>query len=114
MYFILKGNVSVCYYMMTQALSKKQIGIGIRYDKPIYICDYYVCYNKPSEFIYRAEGTTQVEGFSLAKKFLLNEVFPKYPKISQMIKETSERRYNKNVRKVMMELRQKHIGDINK
>lgn len=114
MYFFLKGIVGVCYYKMTQGLSKKEVETGIKYEKPIYICDYYVCYDKPSEFIYRAEGNMLLEGFCLDKKFLLNVIFPKYPKISQLIKETSERRYNKNVRNVMKDLRQKHIDEINK
>ena len=101
-------------YLLDYTKKLLQISTGIKYDKPIYICDYYVCYNKPSEFLYRAEGNIQVEGFSLAKKFLLNTIFPKYPKMAQLIKETSERRYNKNVRKVMMDLRQRHINEINK
>lgn len=54
MYFLLEGTVGICYYMMTQGLSKKQISIGLKLDRPNYICDYYVCFNKKSEFIYMA------------------------------------------------------------
>lgn len=114
MYFILQGHVGVCHYMLTQGLSKRQISTGIKYDKPTYICDFYVCHNQRSEFIYQAEGTQVVTGFSLAKQFLLKEIFPKYLKISQQIKDTSERRYNKNIRRVMNDLRNRHIIEINK
>ncbi len=67
MYFILQGSVGVCHYMMTQGLSKRQISTGIKYEKPTYICDFYVCHNQRSEFIYKAEGSVIVSGFSLSK-----------------------------------------------
>lgn len=73
-----------------------------------------MCHNQRSEFIYQAEGTHVVTGFSLSKQFLLKEIFSKYTKISTQIKETSERRYNKNIRRVMNDLRNRHIIEINK
>jgi len=43
----------------------------------------------------------------------LRNIFPKYPKIAVKIKEKSERRYLNNVRKVLLNERQKHILDVN-
>lgn len=101
MYFILEGAICIRYYLMTKGQSSKT-NIGIRFDRPNYICDYYICYNKRSEFIYSAEGSTVVKAFTLSKMMLLEEIFPKYPKISMKIKETASRRYNKNIRDVLL------------
>jgi hypothetical protein len=52
-----------------------------------FICDYYVCNNKKSEFIFIAES--DVKAFSLSKKFLLHNIFDKYHDIGQEMIEQS-------------------------
>ena len=44
----------------------------------------------------------------------MNELFTKYHKISLAIKDTSERRYTKNIRRFLTAQRQRHINEINK
>ena len=54
-----------------------------------------------------------IVAMQLEKQFLIRNIFPKYPKIAVKIKEKSERRYINNVRKVLLNERQKHILDVN-
>ena len=69
MYFIMEGVVGIGYYLMAQGLSKDESHhFGLKQKKYSYICDYYVCYNKKSEFIYMA--IESVSAFSLGKKYL--------------------------------------------
>lgn len=68
MYFIQDGVVGIGYYLMTQGLSKKQFKIGIESKASSYICDYYICFDIKSEFIYLA--IQNVEAISLSKKYL--------------------------------------------
>jgi hypothetical protein len=44
-----------------------------------------------------------ISSFSLSKKFLNEEIFPKYPKIANKIKEGAEMRYKKNIRRVLLD-----------
>lgn len=41
-------------------------------------------------------------------------MFTKYPNIGKQIKETSERRYRKNIRRFLTAQRQRHIDEVNK
>ena len=66
-----------------------------------FICDYYVCFNKKSEFIYMA--INKISAYSLSKKFLQEDIFPKYPHIANKIKQGADLRYMLNVRRVLME-----------
>ena len=85
MYFIQKGVVGIGYYLMAQGLSNDEAHyFGLKLKKHSYICDYYVCFNKKSEFIYMA--IESVSAFSLAKNFLHKTIFPKYRKITNRIK----------------------------
>ena len=77
LYFIQEGTVGIGYYLMSQWLSKKQFEIGIEANKNNIILDYYVCYDKKSEFVYLA--LTRVQAIFLSKKFLREEIFRKYP-----------------------------------
>ena len=45
----------------------------------------------------------KISAYSLSKKFLQEEIFPKYPQIANKIKLGSELRYMWNVRRVLME-----------
>ena len=53
---------------MTKGLSAQQFKIGVERKQHSYICDYYVLFNKKSEFIYIA--LENVEGISISKQFL--------------------------------------------
>lgn len=54
-----------------------------------------------------------IVAMQLEKQFLLRNIFPKYPKIAVKIKEKSEQRYINNVRRVLLNERQRHINDVN-
>lgn len=54
-----------------------------------------------------------IVAMQLEKQFLLRNIFPKYPKIAVKIKEKSEQRYINNVRRVLLNERQKHVNDVN-
>lgn len=77
-----------------------------------FICDYYVCFNRKSEFIFMV--VQEVKAFSLAKKFLLQKIFPKYPHIAATIKKGCSDRYKKNVRQRLLKYRVEHVMEINK
>jgi len=70
---------------MAQGLSNDESHyFGLKLKKYSYICDYYVCFHKKSEFIYMA--IESVSAFSLPKTFLHETIFPKYKKIANRIK----------------------------
>ena len=77
-----------------------------------FICDYYVCNNKKSEFIFIA--VSEVKAFALSKRFLLQNIFVKYPDIAQEIKEQSYYRYKKNIKNRLIKHRNEHLDEINK
>lgn len=77
-----------------------------------FICDYYVCNNKKSEFIFIA--VADVKAFSLSKRFILTNIFPKYPDIASKIKSDSYNRYKKNVKTRLIKHRNDHLEQINK
>ena len=77
-----------------------------------FICDYYVCNNKKSEFIFIA--VAEVKAFALSKRFLLHNIFLKYPDIATEIKSDSYQRYKKNVKNRLIKHRQEHLEEINK
>jgi len=77
-----------------------------------FICDHYVCSNIQSEFIYIAH--TDVKAFALSKRFLLHDVFPKYPDIASEIKKNSYIRYKKNIRERLLRHREQHLLELNK
>ena len=55
-----------------------------------------------------------MKAFSLAKKFLLSKIFPKYPHIAATIKKGTSDRYKKNVRHRLLKYRVEHVMEINK
>jgi hypothetical protein len=112
MYFIQDGVVGIGYYLLTQGLSKKQFKLGIFMKSKSFICDYYVCFNKKSEFIFMV--VQEVKAFALSKKFLLHHIFPKYPFIAASIKKGSSDRYKKNIRQRLLKYREEHVAEINK
>ena len=104
MYFILEGKVGIGYYLMTQGLSQdKSHHFGKQMQKHSFICDYYVCFYKKSEFIHMA--IDRVSAYSLSKHYLQDKIFPKYPEIANKIKQSSQLRYFQNIRRELMEHR---------
>ena len=79
MYFIQEGCIGIGYYLLSQGLSTKQYDLGIEVKNNHFICDYYVCHNKKSEFIYIC--VENVEAIALSKSYLVDYLFQKYPKI---------------------------------
>ena len=77
-----------------------------------FICDYYVCNNKKSEFIFIA--VSEVKAFALSKRFLLQQIFAKYPEIANEIKEQSFGRYKKNIKSRLIKHRNEHLEEVNK
>lgn len=75
------------------------------------VLDYYVCFNKISEFIYLAR--TDITAMSLTKQFLLHEIQPKYPKIFAKIKANSKKRYLEKIKANLTSQRAEHISQIN-
>jgi hypothetical protein len=73
MYFIQEGVVGIGYYLMTQGLSSKYYHLEIKEGQNKSICDYYVCFNKKSEFIYMA--IEDVKAITLSKEFLVDYIF---------------------------------------
>jgi len=80
MYFVQEGTIGIGYYLFAQGLSKKQYKLAIYMKENSFVCDYYVCNNKKSEFIFVA--VQEVKAFALSKRFLLQHIFPKYPEIA--------------------------------
>jgi hypothetical protein len=56
----------------------------------------------------------EVKAFSLGKRFLLTEIFPKYPNIEVSIKKGSSDRYKKNVRQRLLKYRKEHMQEVNR
>lgn len=103
MYFIMQGKVGIGHYMLTHGLTDNFYHLMIECGVNQCICDYYVCADQKSEFIYVAiedDRDDCVEAISLSKDFI-NEVFQKYPSIAYKIKKDSEHRYMINIRDVI-------------
>lgn len=108
-YFILEGKLSVGFspYVNSKKKPKHQLII----DKNSYIFDYYVCYDKKTEFIYSV--ILEVSAFSISKEFFCEKIGAKYPIIFAKIKQNSERRYYTNIRKPLNKMRQEHLSEEN-
>jgi len=98
-----------------------KIGIGFGFDQNsagielenynYFLLDYYVCFNKRSEFNYIARSN--IEAISLSKSFLHDNIFSKYPRMAYELKVSAERRYINNISRVLHKQREQHIQKIN-
>lgn len=77
MYFIQEKVVGIGYYAYQQGLSQGCLKLGVFIHEGAFICDYYVCCHKKSEFVYIATAGP-VSGFALKRSFLHKEIFAKY------------------------------------
>ena len=107
MYFVTEGVVGIGYYVYSQGLSNHTNGaarglsgvkLGMFVHEGAFICDYYACCDRRAEFVHVAASPV-VTGFSLSKKFLLKELFPKYTEQANTIRTQSLMRYRTNIRK---------------
>ncbi len=74
--------------------------------------DYYIFNNTKAEFVYVA--VSEIEAFSLSKKFLSRKIFPKYPNVYREIKDDSKYRYNSTIKDEIMKHKNLHIEVVNK
>lgn len=74
------------------------------------IGDFYVCFNKKSEFLYQAFKTT--ECYSLSKKHIY-DVFAKFPSAANRIKEHCIDRYKSLIKQPMIEMRTQKLEELN-
>ena len=65
------------------------------------ICDHFVVNNLRCEFVYMC--VVPVKCFALTKKFLLKNIFQKYPEIANEIKANSHMRYQKYLKRPIQE-----------
>lgn len=93
MYFCLEGLVSVGFFGSNRKSTKDEFKAVKKFYQMFIICDHYVVNNLRCEFVYRCDK--QVKCFALTKKFLLKEIFVKYPEIANEIKASSHARYQK-------------------
>ena len=112
MYFIMSGTVGIGYQLFMQPLEKSRVHLTYYLGVDSYIGDYYLCHDKKSEFVHKA--TSDVEAFSLSKKFLLGSVFPKYPAIFNDIRGKAKQRYLTTIRPKIMTHKNSHIDVINR
>ena len=68
MYFIKQGIIGIGFYVMSKQQGSKNYKIGIKVNNGSYICDYYVCHNKKSQFVYVV--LKEVTAFAISKRFL--------------------------------------------
>ena len=80
MYFITEGVVGIGFSLVANGMTNQQHYITKKQQGPQLICDHYVVNLCKSQFIYMAI-MRDVKGFALAKKFMHEVVFPKYPEI---------------------------------
>lgn len=135
MYFVQEGVIGIGYYYYQQGLSQGGVDsrmtggvkLGMFIHEGAFICDYYVCCDRKSEFVYvaasggtggsergRSSKVKAVTGLCLSKKFLHKEIFPKYPEEAQEIKTQSLVRYRESVRKRLQKHREMHLKEVNK
>ena len=112
MYFIVEGIVGVGFSLIANGFRKNPYKIAKRYSPNQVICDHYLCNDLKSQFIYMA--MKEIKSFALTKKFLLYEVFPKYPDIAKKIKIESYNNYKKNIFKPVNTIRKAEIQEMNR
>ena len=59
-------------------------------------------------------ATSEVEAFSISKKFLVRKIFPKYPTVYREIKEDSKHRYTATMKDPILKHKINHIEVVNK
>ena len=107
-YFIMEGTIGVGFRTPTRNHTDFRLIKYFREDS--FVCDFYVCANRKSEFVYQSVKETKT--FALQKNFLV-KLFQKYPEIGNKIKKDSQKRYMRTIRNPLLEQRVKEIEDFN-
>lgn len=74
-----------------------------------FICDYYVCNQKKSEFVFQAVKETKC--YALTRRFI-DELFKKYPEVSVKIKTEALNRYKIILKGPIMKQKQEDINEL--
>jgi len=101
MYFCLEGIVSVGYFFGAGRKTKHDFKAVKKFVQMFIICDHYVVNNLRCEFVFKCEKA--VKCFALTKKFLLKNIFKKYPEIANEIKANAHARYQKYLKRPIKE-----------
>ena len=112
MYFCLEGIVSVGYFFGSGRKTKHDFKAVKKFVQMFIICDHYVVNNLRCEFVFKCEKA--VKCFALTKKFLLKNIFKKYPEIANEIKANAHARYQKYLKRPIREQFKKDITMKNK
>lgn len=59
-------------------------------------------------------AVSEIEAFSLSKKFLASKIYPKYPNIFREIKDDSKYRYNSAIKDEIMKHKNLHVEVVNR
>lgn len=106
MYFIEEGIIGIAFSLIANGFACANYSIGKRLISGLnptscshtqqnhLICDHYVLNNCKCQFIYMALDR-EVRAFALIKSHLHDEVFPKYPEITEKLQRESFENYNK-------------------
>lgn len=76
-----------------------------------YFGDFYLTQNLKSEFLYLAH--TNVEAFSLSKKFLMRRIFTKFPDTFKRIKNDAEEYYQNVLRPEILKHKKQYFQNLN-
>jgi hypothetical protein len=112
MYFCLDGKVGVGFSIFARGAEGRQFRISKYFKKTFILCDHYVINNKRSEFLYMV--VKPVNCFALTKKFLLRQIFPKYPEIASEMKAEALLRYRKLLKIPITDHMNKEFENLNK
>jgi hypothetical protein len=74
-----------------------------------FICDYYVCNQKKSEFVFQAIKETKC--YALTRRFI-DDLFKRYPEIGVAIKKDAEKRYRIILKGPVMKQKEEDIEEL--
>jgi hypothetical protein len=111
LYFIMGGKVGVGYRPPSIHMGKKPYVTAKIFKENFIICEYYVIFNKRSEFVFHA--LTNAKGFAISKKFLLKSIFPKYPAIAAQMKADAHFNYKRRLRDPILTHMKTTLEDLN-
>lgn len=95
MYFIMEGHVGIGYGILPNSIKRDKYTIAKRLKNECLICDHYVVNNQKSQFVYIVQK--EVKAFALTRKFLVKQIFVKYPDIGNLIKADSLSNYKSTI-----------------
>lgn len=112
MYFALEGKIGIGFSIFARGLEAKQYRISKTFKKTFIMLDHYVVNNRRSEYLYIV--LKPIKCFALTKKFLLREIFPKYPEIAADMRADALLRYRKSFKTPINEHMNREYENLNK